>query len=183
MNGRNQHETSPPTISISRRGRCRAAGRLAHRERASLSYPAGAHHCCLCPRRRGGHHRAPDRPVAFRPARSILHHGESAGSRRQHRDRGRRQCTPRRPYVAAGHRPQRGQRRALREAQLQLYPRHRAGRGRHSRADGHPGASIVSGHDGRRAHRLCQSQSRQRSTWPRRAPEARLTWRASSSAS
>ena len=46
--GRRCHETSPPTISASGRGRCRAAGRLAHRKGASLSVAAGAFHRRLC---------------------------------------------------------------------------------------------------------------------------------------
>ena len=41
---RDWNETSPPTISASGRGRCRAAGRVAHRVGASLSVAAGAHH-------------------------------------------------------------------------------------------------------------------------------------------
>ena len=35
------------TISASGRGRCRAAGRVAHRKGASLSVAAGAHRCRL----------------------------------------------------------------------------------------------------------------------------------------
>ena len=45
-------ETSPPkAISASGRGRCRAAGRFAHRMGAGLSDPAGADHRRLCGRR------------------------------------------------------------------------------------------------------------------------------------
>ncbi len=38
-----QHETFPPHILASGRGRCRAAGPLADREGAKLSVPAGAY--------------------------------------------------------------------------------------------------------------------------------------------
>ena len=50
---RGDDETSPPkAISASGRGRCRAAGRVAHRVGASLSDAAGAHHRRLSRRRR-----------------------------------------------------------------------------------------------------------------------------------
>src|SRR5262249_37422827 len=41
---RDRHETSPQTIPVSGRGRCRAASRVADREGTSLSIAAGAHH-------------------------------------------------------------------------------------------------------------------------------------------
>ena len=44
-----RYETSPPTISASGRGRCRAAGRVAHRAGASLSVAAGAHRSSALP--------------------------------------------------------------------------------------------------------------------------------------
>ena len=50
--GRYGDETSPPTISASGSGRCRAPGRVALRLGASLSDAAGAHHRRLCRRRR-----------------------------------------------------------------------------------------------------------------------------------
>ena len=56
---------------------------------------------------------------------------------------------------------ERDQRDALRQAQFQFHPRHRAGRGHHPRAASHGGESIGSGQDGSRVHRLCQGQSGQ----------------------
>ena len=56
---------------------------------------------------------------------------------------------------------QRDQRDALRQAQFQFHPRHRAGRGHHRDAQRHGGESIGSGQDRSRVHRLCQGQSRQ----------------------
>ena len=74
---------------------------------------------------------------------------------------------------------ERDQRDALRQAQFQFHPRHRAGREHHARALRHGGESIGSGQDGSRVHRLCQGQSgqdqhgvgrqRQRATCRRRA--------------
>ena len=70
----------------------------------------------------------------------------------------------------------RDQRDALRQAQLQFHPRHRAGRGHCACASGHAGPPLVSGQDGSRVHRLCQGQSgqdqhgiggqRKLATWP-----------------
>ena len=56
---------------------------------------------------------------------------------------------------------ERDQRDALRQAQFQFHPRHRAGREHHPRALRHGGESVGSGQDGSRVHRLCQGQSRQ----------------------
>ena len=53
------NETSPPKISASGRGRCRAAGRVADRKRASLSDAAGTLHRRLSAGG-GGHPRASD---------------------------------------------------------------------------------------------------------------------------
>ena len=56
---------------------------------------------------------------------------------------------------------ERDQRDALRQAQFQFHPRHRAGREHHPRAQRHGGESIGSGQDRSRVHRLCQGQSGQ----------------------
>ena len=79
--GRDRDETSPPTISASGRGRCRAAGRVALRLGASLSDAAGAHHRRLCRRRCDRHRRAPDGPMAVGAARPAIHHRKPAGRR------------------------------------------------------------------------------------------------------
>jgi tripartite-type tricarboxylate transporter receptor subunit TctC len=47
------------------------------------------------------------------------------------------------------------------KSQLQFHPRYRAGRGYCPLAARHGGQSIVSGQDGSRVHRFCQSQSGQ----------------------
>ena len=52
--------------------------------------------------------------------------------------------------------PNADQRDALRQAQFQFHPRHRAGREHHPRAQRHGGESIISGQDGSRVHRLRQ---------------------------
>ena len=109
--------------------------RLAHRVGASLSVAAGAHRRRLCRRRRDRHRRAPDRAMAVGAARPAIRHREPAGRRQQYR-RPRRSCA--RPpdgytllLVSCGERDQRD---ALRQAQFQFHPRHRAGRGHHPRA-------------------------------------------------
>ena len=56
-----RHETSPPTISASGRGRCLAAGNLALGLGASLSDTAGAHHRAVRTSRRDGHYCAAHR--------------------------------------------------------------------------------------------------------------------------
>src|SRR5215831_6419628 len=78
------HETSPPTISASGRRRCRAPGRIAHREGASLSGAAGAHHRRLSRRWPGRHPRPPDQSMAVGAARSAIHCREPAGRRQQY---------------------------------------------------------------------------------------------------
>ena len=77
-------------FSASGRGRCRAAGRVAHRAGASLSDAAGAHHRWLCRRRRDRHRRAPDRSMAVGAAWPAIHHREPARCRQQYRHRGGR---------------------------------------------------------------------------------------------
>ena len=64
-------------------------------------------------------------------------------------------------HAPAGRAGERDQRDALRQAQFQFHPRHRAGREHHPRAQCHGGQSIGSGQDGSRVHRLRQGQSRQ----------------------
>ena len=56
---------------------------------------------------------------------------------------------------------ERDQRDALRQAQFQFHPRHRAGREHRPRSQCHGGQSIGSGQDRSRVHRLRQGQSRQ----------------------
>ena len=116
------------TISASGRGRCRAAGRVARRLGASLSDAAGAHRCWLPARRRCGHHGAPDRSMALGAAWSAVHHRQPSGSRQQHRHRSGRARAADGYYAAHGRDLQRDQRDALRQAQFQFHPRHRAGR-------------------------------------------------------
>ena len=90
------------TISASGRGRCRAPGRVADREGASLSGAAGAHHRRTCRRQRGRHCRAPDGSMAVGAARPAIHHREPARRGRQHRDRSGRAGAAGRPHAAPG---------------------------------------------------------------------------------
>jgi hypothetical protein len=60
MGTREVHETSPPQILASRRGCCRASGRLAHREGTGLSNAAGAHPRGPCRRQLARHPCTPD---------------------------------------------------------------------------------------------------------------------------
>ena len=148
-------------ISASGRGRCRAAGRVARRMGASLSGAAGAHRRRLCRRRRARHPRAPDRSMAVGAARPAIRHREPAWRRHQHRHRGGRARAADGYTLLLVGRSARDQRDALRKAQFQFHPRHRAGREHRSRAHCHGGESIGSGQDRSRVHRLRQSQSRQ----------------------
>ena len=91
------------TISASGRGRCRAAGRVAHRVGASLSdrgrcasivgFAAGGAH---------RHRRAPDGSMAVGAARSAIRRREPAGCRQQYRHRGGRACAAGRLHAPPG---------------------------------------------------------------------------------
>ena len=76
---------------------------------------------------------APDRSMAVGAARPAIRHREPAGCRRQYRHRGGRACAAGRLHAAPGQLAERDQRDALRQAQFQFHPRHRAGRGHHPR--------------------------------------------------
>src|SRR4030095_1168439 len=65
------YELSPQRISEAGNRRYRALGRVTHRLDPSVSDPAGALGCWICPRRRQRHRRAFDGSMAFgadRPA-------------------------------------------------------------------------------------------------------------------
>ena len=155
--------------------------RVAHRTGASLSVAAGALDRRHSRRRRGRHHRAPDRSMAVGAARPAIHHREPAGRRHQYRHRGGRACAAGRLYAAAGQCGERDQRDALRQAQFQFHSRHRAGCGHHPRSPCHGGQSIGSGQDGSRVHRLCQGQSGQDQHGVGRHRQRRPMWPASCS--
>ena len=86
----------------------------------------------LSRRRRARHRCAPDGSMAVGAARAAIHHREPAGRRQQYRHRGRRARARRWLYASAGRLSQRDQCDALRQAQLQFHPRHRAGRELHA---------------------------------------------------
>jgi hypothetical protein len=155
-------ETSPPkTIPATGSGRYRASGHVADREGADLSDAARAIGRRL-PRRPNSRHRgAPDRPMAIRAARPAIRDRQPAGRQRHCRHRARRAFAAGRLYATLCHSEQLHQRDALRKAQLQFHPRHRAGRGQHQLAPRHGGQSNGSGQDGSRVHRLRQGQSGQ----------------------
>ena len=91
------------------------------------------------------------------------------------------QVAARRLHAAPGRSQQRDQRDALRQAQFQFHPRHRAGRRHHARAQRHGGATR------RFRPRPSPSSSptprpiRARSTWRRPATEPSAQWPASCS--
>src|SRR5215813_8574309 len=99
---RDHHETSPPTISASGRGRGRAAGSVAYHLGASLSDAARAHHRWFCTGRHGRYHRASDRSVAVGATRPGIHHRQSTGCGDQYRYRNGRQSSPGRLYASIG---------------------------------------------------------------------------------
>src|SRR5262245_37492222 len=117
---RSRHRTS--STRTNRRwclsGRCRAAGRIAHCKRAGLSNAAGPHHGRLCRRRRDRHRRPDHGAMAVGAAGPAIRGREPAGGRYQYRHRGGGECRPRRPHAAHGEPDERGQRDALRQAQL-----------------------------------------------------------------
>ena len=155
-------ETSPPPISASGSGCCRAPGRVALRVGRK---PIRRGRCAsIVGFAAGGaerHPRASDRSMAVGAARPAIRHREPAGRRQQYRHRGGRACAAGRLHAAPGRCAERDQRDALRQAQFQFHPRHRAGREHHPRCPCHGGESIGSGQDGSRVHRLCQGQSGQ----------------------
>ena len=105
--------------------------------------------------------RAPDGPMAVGAARPTIHHREPAGRRQQHRHRSRRESAAGRLHAPHGCRGERDQRDALRKAQFQFHPRHRAGR-KYCRVAPTSWWSIHRpSQDRSRIHRLCQGQSGQ----------------------
>jgi hypothetical protein len=167
------NETSPPTISASSSGRCRAAGRVASCAGARLSDAAGALDRRLCPRRHHRHHRAPDRSMAVRAARPAIRHRKPDRGSHQYRHRNRGARARGRLHAAPRHGVERDQRHALRQAKLQFHPRHGTGRGHHPLPPCHAGKSIVPGEDHSRVHRLCEVQSPARSATDRAASARR----------
>ena len=169
------------TISASGRGRCRAAGRVAHRVGASLSDAAGAHDRRLCRRRRRRHRRAPDGSMAVGAARPAIRHREPAGRRQQYRHRGGRACARRMATRSSWSlRRTRSTPRSTTSSISISSATSRRSRAS-SRAQRHGGESIGSGQDGSRVHRLCQGQSRQDQHGVGPASEARPMWPASCS--
>ena len=80
----------------------------------------------------GRHHRTPDGSMAVGAARPAIRHRKPAGCCHQYRRRGGREVAARWLYAPPRRFGKRNQRNALRKAQFQFHPRHRAGR-RHRR--------------------------------------------------
>ena len=133
---RDVYETSPPTISASGRGRCRAAGRLAlsHGRRAYPSRPVRDHRR-LCRGRPDRHPRARlmGQWLSERLGQPfVIENRPGAGTNIA------TEAVVRAParwlYASLGQPVECHQRDALREAQFQFHPRHRASRGNHPRS-------------------------------------------------
>ena len=156
------NETSPPQNSLHLAAGAAALPAVSRIARAQ-AYPTRPVRIIVgfAARRRDRHPRAPDGPMAVGAARPAIRRREPAGCRHQYRHRGGRACARRRLHAAPGRLAERDQRDALREAQFQFHPRHRAGRRHHPPAPRHGGESIGSGQDRSRVHRLCQGQSGQ----------------------
>ena len=145
------------------RGRCRAAGRVALRLGASLSDAAGAH-CRWFRARRAGPTSTRASSVNGCRSGSASHSSSRTGRAPAAISPPRRSCVrpPDGYTLVMTALSERDQRDALRQAQFQFHPRHRAGREPSCRdALCHGGESVGSGQDGSRVHRLCQGQSRQ----------------------
>ena len=139
-------KTSPPAISASGSGRCRASGRFAHCKRADLSRAAGAH------RRRvpaGGTGDILARLIGQWLSERlgqpfVIENRPGAGGNIG------TEAVVRAPpdgytllLVGTSH----AVNATLYQAQLQFHPGHRAGRGHCAHASGHAGPSLVSGQD------------------------------------
>jgi Tripartite tricarboxylate transporter family receptor len=94
-------------------------------------------------------------PLALGAARPAIRRRKPPGWRLQHRHRSGRACRTGRLHTSLGEHDERDQRDALRQAQFRFYPRHRAGRRHHARAQCHGRASVGSGQNNSRVHCLC----------------------------
>jgi hypothetical protein len=88
-------------------------------------------------------------------------HREPAWCGHQYRHRGGRACGAGRLHAVPGCPKPRDQCDALRKAEFQFHPRHRAGRQHDPRAFRLGGPPIISGKDGSGVHRPCQGESGQ----------------------
>jgi hypothetical protein len=100
--GGERHETSPPKLSATRRGRRRGAGHSAIRLGADLSDAAGPNSRRHRRRWRARHPRPLDRAMALRAARPAIRRREPAGRRQQYRDRSGRARGPGRLHAPLG---------------------------------------------------------------------------------
>src|SRR5262245_50073459 len=95
--------------------------------------------------------------MAVGAAWPIFRHREPPWRRRQCCDRGGRECEPRWLYAARGQSGGRDQRDALRQAQLRLPARYRAGRRHYPRAERHGGHPVAAGQDRPRVPRYAKA--------------------------
>ena len=156
------YETSPPKFSASGRGRCRAAGRVAHRMGASLSDAAGAldRRLCLPAACADIIARLMGQWLSDRLGQPfIIENRPGAGSNIA--TEAVVECAAGRLHAAPWSALRtRSTRRSTTSSISISSATSRRSRAR-PRADGHGGESIGSGQDGPRVHRLCQGQSGQ----------------------
>ena len=113
------------------------------------------------PRRRERHYGAPDRPMAVGAARPAIRHREPAGRRRQYRHRGGRECAARWLHAAPGRYRRTRSTRHSTTSSISISSATSRRSPASSANPRHGGASVGSGQDGSRVHRLCQGQSGQ----------------------
>ena len=128
---------------------------------ARLSDAAGQARARFHARRPSRYPGASGQPAPGRAARPAVRDREPAGRRHHHRHRICRARRARRLHAIVGDVVVCHQRHALRQAQLQFHPRHRAGRQHRFPAAGGRGQSGAAGQNHPGADRLRQGQSRQ----------------------
>ena len=155
------NETSPPSISATGRGRCRAAILIAIHLGASVSVAAAALDHRISARWRCRHRGSDHGTVVVGAARSTDHHREPARRQHQYCRPSSDQFAARRVHVAVSRAFHRGQRKSVREPSIRLAAGYRAGFRAHRLSHGDGRAPIGTGKDYCRDHRSRQGKSGQ----------------------